>query len=308
MKNILQFILILAIFLSFALSASYFIYKQEKENKLIFVKGGTFTRGRIVTKRPDESPVHRVEVSSFYYQETLVTQRQYKEFTKQSGYITTAETKGACLISVEGMKDWEWFEKKGANYLHPFGIDSEIEVNEDYPVVCLSYLDAKAYCEYYQMRLPTEAEWEYAARAGSKERFPWGESPTFNGKYMLNFWQGEDHKNANSKDGNKYLSKVKAYPPNVWGIYDAVGNVWQFTDDFYDPLTYLQASEMEKETGKPIKDPKGPLDGNKKVTRGGSWWCSEKTCNGYGLYFRGKVFTYSAFNNNGFRCVKDNNN
>lgn len=306
MQNSLsKLFLLILIFFTFALGASYLIYKREKENRLLFIKGGTFTRGRDITNRPDESPKHKVEVSSFFYQEALVTQREFKQFVKESGHITTAENKGACLISYEGMKDWEWEERKGANYIYPFGRNSPIEVNEDYPVVCISYLDAEAYCNYYGMRLPTEAEWEYAARAGSQHRFPWGKTPTVDGRYRLNFWQGDSHKEANTMDGNQYLSKVKAYPPNQWGIYDPVGNVWQFTEDFYDPLTYLEASEYEKENQKPIKDPKGPKSGKQKITRGGSWWCSEKTCNGYGLYFRGKVFTYSAFNNNGFRCAKD---
>jgi sulfatase modifying factor 1 len=209
------------------------------------------------------------------------------------------------MISLEGMKDWEWEKKSGANYLSPFGAKSEILIGDDHPVVCVSYLDAKEYCEFYKMRLPTEAEWEYAARAGSKGRYPWGKSESDNGKYFSNFWQGESHKDANSKDGFKYLSTVKSFPPNQWGIYDAVGNVWQFTSDYYDSQTYLEAYRFEKETGMPIVNPKGPLTGGKKVSRGGSWWCSERTCSGHGLYYRGKIKMDSPFNNNGFRCVKD---
>lgn len=278
---------------------------NNESNTLVLIKGGEFNRGKNITNRPDESPAHKVEVSDFYYQETLVTVKQFKEFRKESGYITLAEKKGYCMISYEGMKDWDWEKKEGANYLYPFGLDSPFENKDDYPVVCVSYLDAKSYCEFYKMRLPTEAEWEYAARAGSGSRFPWGESPEKKGKYLLNFWQGETHKNSVNKDGHLYLSSVKSFPPNKWGVYDPVGNVWQFTNDYYSALTYREVFKYTKETGKILKDPKGPKEGKTVITRGGSWWCSEKACNGFGLNYRGKVFTYSSYNNNGFRCVKE---
>nr|WP_232369119.1 SUMF1/EgtB/PvdO family nonheme iron enzyme [Leptospira abararensis] len=279
--------------------------KGSSENPLVLIKGGTFVRGRNITDRPDESPKHRVQVGDFYYQETLVTQRQFSEFILASHYKTSAEKKGYCLISYEGMKDWEWEKKKEANYQFPFGLDSKISILEDHPVVCVSYMDAKSYCEFYQMRLPTEAEWEYAARASGKGRYPWGESENLKGKFFSNFWQGDSHLDAKSQDGHKYLSQVKSFPPNKWGIYDPVGNVWQFTNDYYDSQTYLQAYQWEKETGSAITNPKGPSNGRKIVSRGGSWWCSERTCKGHGLYYRGKINPSSPFNNNGFRCVKD---
>ena len=280
------------------------LFCSPPQNKLILIKGGIFTRGKDITNRPDESPKHKVYVNDFYYHETIVSRKEFRKFVSESGYKTDAEKKGYCMISYEGMKDWEWEEKKDANYLFPFGKDSKIEVSEDTPVVCVSHNDAKSYCEFYGLRLPTEAEWEYAARAGSQTKFPWGENEIFEGKFRLNFWQGETHKNANSKDGHKYLSPNRAYPPNQWGVYDPVGNVWQFTNDFYSPLTYLEAYEFEQKNGKPIENPTGPKTGTTKVSRGGSWWCSEKTCNGYGLNYRGKIKPDSPFNNNGFRCAK----
>lgn len=289
---------VLQLFLIFILSCT------APKNQFILIRGGTFIRGMDISKRPDESPKHKVQVSNFYYQETLITLKEFRQFISESGYKTDAEKKGYCMISYEGMKDWDWEEKKEASYIYPFGKNSRIDVVEETPVVCVSHNDAKSYCEFYGFRLPTEAEWEYAARAGSQSKFPWGETEIFAGKFRLNFWQGENHTKANSKDGHTHLSPVRFYPPNLWGVFDPVGNVWQFTNDFYSPLTYLEASEYEEKNAKPILNPTGPKSGDTKVSRGGSWWCSEKTCNGYGLQYRGKIKPDSPFNNNGFRCAK----
>ncbi|XDD47931.1 formylglycine-generating enzyme family protein [Leptospira sp. WS39.C2] len=276
-------------------------------NSLLFIKGGNFLRGRNITNRPDEAPRHTVVVSDFYIQETLVTRKQYQNFVSDSMYKTSAEKKGYCMISLEGMKDWEWEKKMGANFLYPFGKQSNIPTRDDDPVVCVSYLDAKAYCEFYQMRLPTEAEWEYVARAGGNGRYPWGETESINDQFFSNFWQAESHTSSDSKDGYSYFSPTKAFPSNQWGMYDAIGNVWQFTNDYYDSQTYLLAYQTEKQSGIPVTNPKGPTSGTKVVARGGSWWCSEKTCKGHGLFYRGKIQKDSPFNNNGFRCVKDVN-
>lgn len=270
---------------------------------MVLIPAGQFHMGRDVTKKPDEAPSHLVKVSSFYFDETLVTNAQFREFVQATHYVTTAEEKGSGMMAMEGMDDWKWKRVEGAQWRFPFGPQQreKIPIQDDYPVVSVSWLDAAAYCHHFEKRLPTEAEWEYAARAGSEgTRFPWGnQAVRSNGRIGLNFWQGDSHHGNARTDGFVYMSPVKAFPPNAWGVYDPVGNVWQWTADWYAPDYYQKVTSPNG-----IQDPQGPKDGKKKVTRGGSWWCSEKTCDGYGLFFRGKTHPKAVFNNKGFRCAK----
>lgn len=164
----------------------------------------------------------------------------------------------------------------------------------------VSWLDADAYCRHIGKRLPTEAEWEHAMRAGSRARFPWGDAPELPGGGLgLNFWQGTSHRQNLRLDGWVYVSPVRAFPPNAWGIHDPVGNVWQWTADWYAPDAYAQAARDGV-----VRDPRGPASGAKRVLRGGSWWCGTCTCEGYGLTYRGKAAPDAPFNNNGFRCAR----
>jgi formylglycine-generating enzyme len=265
---------------------------------------GQFYMGRDHSMRPDESPRHLVKISAFCMDRTLVTNADFKQFVEKTGYVTTAENRGFGMEATEGMEDWKWARVHGANWRRPFGPEHEkdIPIQPDYPVVSVSWDDASKYCQTQGKRLPTEAEWEYAARAGrSDTRFPWGDKPErADGKLGLNFWQGETHQKNEMKDGYLYMSPVKAFPPNAWGMYDPVGNVWQWTADWYSPHYF---KDIASPPG--IKDPQGPPQGNLKVARGGSWWCSEKTCSAYGLFFRGKTKISAVFNNNGFRCAED---
>lgn len=294
------------------------LYCRRPSGDLLEIQGGTFRRGKEIARIPDQSPPNEVSVSSFYYQSKLVTIAEYSEFQKKTGHITGAEKKGYCMTSHEGMKDWEWEKVYGADFRNPFlgNEDPNAKPKPDWPAVCLSYADAAAYCADLGMRLPTEAEWEYAHRAGSTSRFPWGEQPEPRGSFLLNYWQGKTHRNAEVKDGFKYLSSVTAFPPNRWGVYDSVGNVWQITLDYYAPEVYRLSLEYFQKKGNPVLDPAvnkekisfhDDISHRKRlftVTRGGSWWCSEKTCNGYGLNYRGKILEDTVFSNNGFRCAK----
>jgi formylglycine-generating enzyme required for sulfatase activity len=135
-------------------------------------------------------------------------------------------------------------------------------------------------------------------RAGAPPgaRYPWGDSPARDGRLALNYWQGVSHHQNDRTDGYVYVSPVRAYPPNAWGIYDPVGNVWQWTADYYAPDTYARAADAH--------DARPPATGTKRVLRGGSWWCGACTCEGFGLFYRGKADPRAPFDNNGFRCAR----
>src|SRR5262249_45348079 len=163
---------------------------------------------------------------------------------------------GYGIASKEGMRDWEWQRVPHGSWRRPFieeDADSKAFLAPDAPVVMVSWDDAVAYCSAQGKRLPTEAEWEDAMRAGkSGTRYPWGDAPEQGGKLALNFWQGTSHKENLRTDGYVYVSPVRAFAPNAWGIYDPVGNVWQWTADYYAPDTYAKSDP---------DDPKGPDKG-----------------------------------------------
>jgi formylglycine-generating enzyme len=261
---------------------------------LIAIPAGEFTMGRSVGGRDDEHPPHRVKVSAFLLEATLVTVADFKTFVEATGYRTSAERLGYGVTAREGLKEWQWEQTPGATWRTPFGT---LAVGDDWPVTLVSWVDANAYCAWKHRRLPTEAEWEYAMRAGSSSRFPWGDSPVKpDGGVGLNAWQGLHLKNQRA-DGFLYASPVTAFPPNAWGLFDPVGNLWQWTADWYAEDSYAKA-------GDPAVDPRGPATGTLRVARGGSWWCSKQTCAGYGLFARGKTKPEAPFNNNGFRCAQ----
>jgi formylglycine-generating enzyme required for sulfatase activity len=271
---------------------------------MVWIPPGRFVRGHDPPGRFDESPPHLVELRGFYLDRTLVTRAAFERFVVETGYSTTAEVQGYGFASAEGMADWAWERVPHASWRRPFiaeDEDSRAFLRPDAPVVMVTFHDASAYCAHLGKRLPTEAEWEYAMRAGSSgTRYPWGDSPERDGRLALNFWQGASHRHNLREDGYVYVSPVTAFPPNAWGIYDPVGNVWQWTTDVYDPYAYLRASHRQ-----PARDPRGPAAGRARVLRGGSWWCGACTCEGNGLHYRGKADPGSVFNNSGFRCARD---
>jgi formylglycine-generating enzyme required for sulfatase activity len=278
-----------------------------QDDGMAHLSAGTFVRGRTLadTDRPDEAPPHEVRVSAFAIDRTLVTREAFARFVDATGYVTTAEERGWGVASREGMADWAWERVPHGSWRRPFLAetsedDARAFLRPDAPVVMVSWHDASAFCAHLGKRLPTEAEWEYAMRAGSTgTRYPWGDAPEQNGKMALNFWQGTSHEHNLRTDGFVYVSPVHAFPPNAWEIFDPVGNVWQWTADRYAPDTYARAAARA-----PAVDPKGPALGEARVLRGGSWWCGACTCEGNGLFYRGKADPASAFNNNGFRCAR----
>jgi len=291
------------LFFSFASRAA-----QPVPAGMVRVPSGTFVRGHTNPSRPDEGPRHRVAVRSFFLDATLVTRQAFAAYVAATGAITSAEQLGYGMGSNEGMDDWAWERIPNASWRRPFWeftADHNAFLHPDAPVVMVSFSDAEAYCSSMGKRLPTEAEWEYAMRAGAQgTRFPWGQTPErANRRLGFNFWQGPSHHHNTRQDGYVYVSPVKAFPPNAWGIFDSVGNVWQWTSDWYDAATYANAA-----SGTIASNPQGPPTGTKRVLRGGSWWCGACTCEGYGLFYRGKADPSAPFNNNGFRCAMDTKN
>ncbi|MEZ4259751.1 MAG: SUMF1/EgtB/PvdO family nonheme iron enzyme [Polyangiaceae bacterium] len=274
------------------------------------VAAGAFLRGRDGSDRPDEGPPHRVRLHAYRIDATLVTRGEFARFVKETAYVTSAERMGYGVGAREGMDDWAWERVPHASWRRPFHQDwpeTEAFLRDDAPVVMVSHSDATAYCAHVGKRLPTEAEWEYAMRAGhERTRFPWGDEPERarpdGGVGLgLNFWQGASHHKNDRRDGYLYVSPVRAFAPNAWGVFDPVGNVWQWTADWYDAHAYRELAR----SGDEVVDPKGPSTGTTRVLRGGSWWCGVCTCEGYGLFYRGKASPEAPFNNNGFRCARD---
>ncbi len=267
---------------------------------MVPVPAGSFTMGRDDAPHADERPAHTVHISAFLIDARLVTVADFAAYVDETGAVTAAERLGYGMVSTLGMDDWRWRRVPGASWRHPLGPgrDEELGQADDHPVVDVSWHDADAYCRHLGKRLPTEAEWEYAMRAGATGRFPWGDHPGADGQPRLNYWEGRSHRENSVADGYVYTAPVDAYPPNEWGIFGPVGNVWQWTADWYAADTYArQAPE--------VTDPEGPATGWARVGRGGSWWCSATTCSGYGLWARGKARPNAPYPNIGFRCAMD---
>ncbi len=275
----------------------------DRADAMVLIASGSFTMGDDEGP-PDGAPAHRVLLDAFWLDSTLVTVAAFATFAAQTGYQTSAENRGSGKTAVLGMKDWEWRDVPGASWRAPWGVANaqRIPLRGDLPVTMVSWLDADAYCRWAGKRLPTEAEWEYAMRAGASTRFPWGDTvKSGDGLPRFNHWEGRTHLENSAEDGWVYLSPVRAYPPNRWGLYDPVGNVWQWVSDWFSRDTFSRDAAEHPEG---VRNPRGPDAGLFKVARGGSWWCSASTCHGYGLVTRGKTLPEAPFSNNGFRCAR----
>ena len=278
----------------------------------------------------DARPIHRVYVDGFYMDKTDVTNTQFAAFVRATGYVTVAERQprpedfpgappenlvaGGVVFSppdhavpLNNHLQW-WSYVKGANWRHPSGPKSAIQGKEDYPVVQMAYEDATAYAKWAGKRLPTEAEWEFAARGGlAGKPFVWGDEFRPNGKWMANTHQGHFPQTDTGEDGFVGISPVEHYPANSYGLYDMAGNVWQWTSDWYRPDYYKQLASA----GGVARNPPGPdtpLDPSeptepKKVHRGGSYLCTDQYCSRYIVGTRGKGEISTGTNHLGFRCV-----
>ncbi|HEX8462888.1 MAG TPA: formylglycine-generating enzyme family protein [Segetibacter sp.] len=313
---------------------------DSSHKNMVWVEGGDFMMGGDNEQAaPDEYPKHKVTVNGFWMDATEVTNAQFAAFVKATGYITTAEQKPdwedmkkqlppgtpkpdesvfipASLVftapkqsvALNDYSQW-WSWKEGANWRHPDGAESNLKGKESYPVVHMSYYDALAFCKWAGKRLPTEAEWEKAARGGLRNNiYPWGNEPVSDGKIKTNSWQGH-FPDKNNNDDNYYLSSpVKSFAPNNYGLYDIAGNVWEWCADYYD-YNYYKAINKPEGVNNP-KGPASPFDpdepyAKKRVVRGGSFLCNDSYCSGYRVSRRMKTSEDSGMEHLGFRCVQD---
>lgn len=266
--------------------------KPREEAGMIFIPGGTFLMGAD-DEMPYEAPVHQVTVKSFWMDKYEVTVAQFAEFVKATNYQTESERIGSSEVFDARLGVWRNLD--GANWRHPEGPQSAAPANE--PVTHVSWNDATAYAKWAGRRLPTEAEWEYAARGGlSGKKYIWGDELRPGGKPVANWWQGYFPLRNTGEDGFKGRAPVGSFAPNGYGLYDMTGNVWEWCADWFAERYYENS---------PAVDPRGPESGGERAMRGGSWLCSENYCTNFRPAARSHATPDSALNNTGFRCVRD---
>ncbi|MDZ7771270.1 MAG: formylglycine-generating enzyme family protein [Balneolaceae bacterium] len=280
---------------------------------MIELPGGTFRMGSASGEgfpEDGETPVREVRVDSFAISATTVTNRAFAAFVRETGYRTEAEKIGWAFVfrdflpenlrekelSSPGQAGW-WKAVEGAWWKEPEGPGSSVSRRMDHPVVQVSWNDAKAYCAWTRLRLPTEAEWEYAARGGLEGKtYPWGDELTPGGEHRCNIWQGDFPDQNTKEDGWRGTAPADAFPPNGYGLYNVAGNVWEWCADWFSadyPL--LRISD----------NPAGPPQGTDKVIRGGSYLCHRSYCNRYRVAARSANTPDSATGNMGFRVAGD---
>lgn len=279
---------------------------------LVRLPGGDFRMGSEdadAVPGDGEGPVRIVHVEPFMIDAAPVTNARFRAFVEATGYVTQAERFGDSyvfvgLLSGDHPPTWAvaaapwWRQVPGADWRHPEGRGSSLDGRLDHPVVHVSWADASAYAAHVDARLPTEAEWEYAARGGlDGARFAWGDELEPGGEHRCNIWQGEFPARNTRADGFLGTSPVGAFPPNAWGLYDVAGNVWEWCADWWRVGSFHPAD--------PRHDARGPATGTERVTRGGSYLCHASYCNRYRVAARNRSTPDSSTGNLGFRCARD---
>jgi formylglycine-generating enzyme len=309
------------------------ITAQSSHPDMIRIAGGAFRMGSD-KHYPEEAPAHRVAVDDFWIDRAPVTNRKFKEFVKATGHVTVAEIPpdpkdypgalphmifaGSLVFTPPkhpvNLTDWSqwWALLKGADWRHPYGPNSNINALDNHPVVHVAFADALAYAKWAGKDLPTEAEWEFAARGGlDNAEFAWGDEFTPGGEHRANTWQGNFPHENRGDDGFARTSPVLSFPPNGYGVYDMIGNVWEWTTDWYARKHEAAASkaccvpqnprgareEASYDPGQPeIKIPR-------KVIKGGSHLCAPNYCRRYRPAARHAEPVDTSTSHLGFRCV-----
>jgi formylglycine-generating enzyme required for sulfatase activity len=280
----------------------------------------------------DARPVHRVALDGFWMDKTEVTNAQFAKFVDATGYVTVAERKprqedfpgvppeklvaGSIVftppkeaVPLDDYMQW-WAYVEGANWRHPEGPQTDLKGRENHPVVHVSYEDALAYAKWAGKRLPTEAEFEWAARGGlDRKKYAWGDEFKPDGKFRANSFQGNFPNRNTAEDGFAASAPVGSFEPNAFGLFDVAGNVWEWCSDWYRADYYQTLSAQ----GALAKNPAGPRDSSdpnepgvaKRVTKGGSFLCTDQYCSRYMPGGRGKESPDSGTNHLGFRLVRD---
>lgn len=284
--------------------------EPEAVHDEVALPGGEFSMGDAFGEgypQDGEVPVHRVRLDGFRIDATTVTNAQFARFVEATGYRTEAERYGtsavfhllarartADVLGVAAGTPW-WLNVRGADWAHPHGPLSHWSEAPDHPVVHVSWNDAQAYCTWAGRRLPTEAEWEYAARGGlAGRRYPWGDDLTPGGRHLCNIWQGRFPVVNTLGDGFLGTAPVRSFPANGYGLYEVAGNVWEWCGDRFHPAYYRSCPE---------DNPQGPATGEGRVMRGGSYLCHESYCNRYRVAARTANTPDSSAGNCGFRTV-----
>lgn len=290
--------------------------------ELVQVPGGSFRMGS-TSFYPEEAPIHTATVGAFGIERHPVTNAQFAEFVDATGYVTVAEKPldpalypgvaeadllpGALVFRPTrgpvDLRDWrQWWDwASGANWRQPFGPGSDITGRGDHPVVQVAYPDAAAYAGWAGRRLPTEAEWEYAARAGSTSTYAWGDEPTVGGTLMANTWQGRFPYRNDGANGWVGTSPVGTFPPNGYGLVDMIGNVWEWTTTPYS-AHHLPAGEPSNSCCPPPATPDPTVN---QTLKGGSHLCAPEYCHRYRPAARSPQSQDSSTTHIGFRCVAD---
>ncbi len=307
---------------------------------MVWIPGGQFSMGSgasndalcgMSSLTSDSLPIHRVYVDGFWMDKTDVTNDQFDKFVKATKYVTVAErtptaaefpgappenlVAGSVVftppdhpVQLDNHFQW-WSYVKGANWRHPLGPDSDLKGKGNYPVVQIAYEDAVAYAKWAGKRLPTEAEWEFAARGGLEGKtYSWGDDLKPGGKWMANIFQGKFPYQDTGDDGFPGLAPVAQFPTNGYGLYDMAGNVWEWCSDWYRPDYYAQLLS-ENDVSRNPQGPDTPFDPaepteKKRVLRGGSFLCTDQYCTRYMVGSRGKGEESTGSNHLGFRCVE----
>jgi formylglycine-generating enzyme required for sulfatase activity len=297
---------------------------------MVWIPGGEFSMGshedaeslcRVPGVTRDAQPIHRVRVGGFFMDATEVTTAEFAAFVKATGYVTVAERASSAApagsavflpplerVALHDARAW-WRYVPGASWRHPDGPGSDLGGRDRHPVVHVAYADAEAYARWAGKRLPTEAEWEFAARGGrAGALFAWGNELTPAGVHRANVHQGLFPTSDSAADGFAGVAPVAQYAPNPYGLFDVAGNVWEWTSDWYRPEYYATLAAAGGVADNP-RGPEAPFDpsepgARKRVQRGGSFLCTEQYCSRYLIGTRGKGEESTSSSHVGFRCVK----